>query len=392
MSKDWPTVRLGEVLQLVSRPESVDASKQYSTLGMRWYGGGLFTKGKLIGQQISASKLYRVYAGDFVYNRLFAWKGSFAVAGEEVDGCYVSNEFPCFISSNERIQIAYLSWWFRRESSWFTVLALSSGATPTSRNRLKEAEFLSIEISLPPPEEQQRIVARVEELTAQIYEARNLRQQAVEEADALLIACATKIFRNALGKETSSLESVVVLERGKFSHRPRNDPRFFGGDHPWIQIGEIEASRKFIRSWRDTLNDDGLAISKKFPRGTVLISIAATIGSVAILDFDCCIPDSIVGVTPREGTDPEFMYYYLRYLRSRLEDVAPQSAQKNINLRILSALPIPTAPYAEQRRIVKELDALQAEVDGLKHAQSETTAELDALLPAILDRAFKGEL
>jgi type I restriction enzyme S subunit len=55
----------------------------------------------------------------------------------------------------------------------------------------------------------------------------------------------------------------------------------------------------------------GLAISKKFSRGTVLVSIAATIGAAGILDFDCCVPDSIVGVTPRDGTDTEFLYHYL---------------------------------------------------------------------------------
>jgi type I restriction enzyme S subunit len=55
-------------------------------------------------------------------------------------------------------------------------------------------------------------------------------------------------------------------------------------------------------------------------------------------------------------------------------------------------LRLPFPPIVEQRRIVAELDALQAEVDALKRLQAETAAELDALLPAILDKAFKGEL
>ena len=59
---------------------------------------------------------------------------------------------------------------------------------------------------------------------------------------------------------------------------------------------------------------------------------------------------------------------------------------------LLQGIQIPLPPLPEQRRIVAELDALQAEVDALKRLQAETAAELDALLPAILDRAFKGEL
>lgn len=190
----------------------------------------------------------------------------------------------------------------------------------------------------------------------------------------------------------SQLKDLAVLERGKFSHRPRNDPRFFEGNHPWIQISEIESSGKYIRRWTQTLNDDGLNISKKFPKSTLLISIAATIGAVGILDFDCCIPDSIVAVTPRSGTDSEYLYHYFVYVRNHLEELAPQSAQKNINLEILSGLPIPLLPLSEQQRITAYLDDLEFKVNTLKRIQSETSAELDALLPSILDKAFKGEL
>jgi type I restriction enzyme S subunit len=240
--------------------------------------------------------------------------------------------------------------------------------------------------------EQRRVVARIAELSAQIHEARKLRKEAAEEAEALVDAKASALFREGLNGATRPLGVAAILERGKFSHRPRNDPRFFGGSHPWIQIGEIESSAKVIQKWTVTLNDDGLAISKKFPKGTVLISIAATIGAVGILDFDCCVPDSIVGVTPRAGIDSEFLYHFLKFIRGHLEDVAPQSAQKNINLGILSPIPVPDIRLPEQRRIVAELDALQAEVDALKRLQAETSAELDALLPSILDEAFSGRL
>ena len=391
--KPWPKVRLAEVLTPVSRPEPVDPSKTYSILGAHWYAGGLYIKDVKPGSGIQAKEVYRVTEGDFVYNRLFAWKGSFALATTEDAGCYVSNEFPCFAIRGERADGRYLWRYFSRASVWTEALGLSAGGTPTSRNRLKEERLLAMEIPLPPVREQRRIVARIEELATKIEEAQTLRQQAADDVEALIVAKATSVFRNAVKDYSSQpLESVATLERGKFSHRPRNDPRFFGGPHAWIQIGEIEGSRKFIHHWGQTLNDEGLSISKKFRKGTVLISIAATIGAVGILDFDCCVPDSIVGVTPREGTDSEFIYYYLVYIRGHLEEIAPQSAQKNINLQILSRLPVPTIALSEQRQIVAELDALQAKVDELKRLQAETAAELDALLPSILDRAFKGAL
>jgi type I restriction enzyme S subunit len=392
MKASWPRVRLGKVLRQIERAEPVDANRIYRLFGVRWYGQGLFVREEKIGAEIAANRLYSVQPGDFVYNRLFAWKGSFAVAGAESSGAYVSNEFPCFATEATRLDPYFLLWVFRQERAWTEVLGLSTGATPTSRNRLNESVFLAMEIPLPPLAEQRRVVARIEELATQIHEARALRQQTAAEAEALVSARSAVLFRETSERGVVPLESIAFLERGKFSHRPRNDPRFFGGSHAWIQIREIESAEKIIRHWTETLNDEGLAISKKFTRGTVLISIAATIGSVGILDFDCCVPDSIVAITPRDGTDSEFVYHYLRYLRSHLEEIAPQSAQKNINLQILAQLPIPKLSASEQRRIVAELDGLQATVDELRRLQVETTAELDALLPAVLHQAFKGEL
>src|SRR5438552_9040166 len=87
----------------------------------------------------------------------------------------------------------------------------------------------------------------------------------------------------------------------------------------------------------------------------------------------------------------------LRYFQSpsywaQIADEKEGTGQPNLNGSKLEKLKVPIAPPAEQRRIVSELDALQAEVDALKRLQAKTAAELDALLPAVLDKAFKGEL
>jgi hypothetical protein len=94
--KPWPMVRLEEVLVPVSRPQTLLPTAEYRLLGAHWYAEGLYIKDIKSGSAIQAKQLFSVQKGDFVYNRLFAWKGSFALAGEDVDGCYVSNEFPCF--------------------------------------------------------------------------------------------------------------------------------------------------------------------------------------------------------------------------------------------------------------------------------------------------------
>jgi type I restriction enzyme, S subunit len=185
MKSGWRFVKLGDVLYEVSRPEPVDPLREYTTLGVRWYAQGLFAKDKLMGHQIAAPKIYRVEAGDFVYNRLFAWKGSFAVADSSVSNCFVSNEFPCFRSDERILDVRYLHSYFRQEFSWTAALGLSSGATPTSRNRLKEAAFLSLKVPLPPIEEQKRIVARIDEVHQHLMAADTLRKSAFAELHAI---------------------------------------------------------------------------------------------------------------------------------------------------------------------------------------------------------------
>src|SRR5712692_4357400 len=171
MSKSFPLVPLGEILTQVSRLEKVDPDKEYRILGAHWYAKGLYIKDTKFGSEIQADRVYRIECGDFVYNRLFAWKGSFAIATEENSECYVSNEFPVFSTNQERVNAQYLQRYFNRSTVWEEALGLSSGGTPTSRNRLKENKLLSMKVPLPSLEEQRRIVVRIEELAAKIEEA-----------------------------------------------------------------------------------------------------------------------------------------------------------------------------------------------------------------------------
>lgn len=390
MSKDYLLVPLGEVALPVERPEIPATGKTYRQIGVRLWGEGAYERESIDGSQTQYKTLSRVEADDIIVNKIWARNGSVALVSPSLAGCYGSGEFPTFAPIREKLEPRWFHWLTKTKPFWEQCDEKSRGTS--GKNRIRPEKFLEVKIPLPPIEEQRSLVVRIEELAAKIAEARGLRSQAVKEVEAFIVASRVKIFEEASKSRTTRFDNVATLERGKFSHRPRNEPRFFGGDHPWIQIAEIEASGKYIREWTQTLNDDGFLISRKFPKGTLLISIAATIGAVGILDFDCCIPDSIVAVTPKTGVDSEYMYHYLCYLRSNLEQMAPLSAQKNINLKILEPLPIPALPLSEQRHIVAYLDNLQTKVDALKRLQAQTSAELNALLPSILNKAFKGEL
>lgn len=215
MSKNWPNVQLQGLLTPVSRSERVDPAKTYQVLGAHWYAQGLYTKDVLTGSRIQASQVYRVEEGDFVYNRLFGWKGSFAVATTENHGCYVSNEFPCFRVNDDRLDNRYLWRYFSLSSVWDKVLGLSTGGTPTSRNRLKEQQLLQMGIPLPPLDEQRRIVARIEELSTKIEEARDLRKHAVAEGEALFQSAMHVVWEHQTTWNSCRMGDVITTVSGQ---------------------------------------------------------------------------------------------------------------------------------------------------------------------------------
>ena len=172
--------------------------------------------------------------------------------------------------------------------------------------------------------------------------------------------------------EVVRLGQVVTIERGKFAHRPRNEPRFYGGDIPFIQTGDVVKATGLIREHSQTLNELGLSISRLFPAGTIIITIAANIGETAIASYPVAFPDSLVGITP-SGVDASFLEYFLRTRRAYLNELAPESAQKNINLEDLRPLLTPLPSLNEQQAIAATLngvgvrvDVAQEELEGLR--------------------------
>lgn len=176
------------------------------------------------------------------------------------------------------------------------------------------------------------------------------------------------------------LGTIGKLERGRFSYRPRNDPKFYGGNIPFLQTGDIPKNAPAITKFSQTLNANGLKVSKLFPKGTLVITIAATIGEIGILNFDSCFPDSLVGIAVnQEKAKPLFILYVMRHLKFELEILAPQTAQKNINLEILQPFQIPLPSIEEQELIANSMSSVDARINSL-HVKFEQTQSLKKAL------------
>ncbi len=334
-------------------------------------------------------------AGDILFAKITPCmqNGKHAVVRETVDGIgFASTEFHV-LRPNPEIACDWIHYFLRQPVVLRAAMAHFAGAV--GQQRVPEGFLASLEIPLPPLSEQKRIAAIITEQLAAVERARAAAEAQLEAARALPAAYLRAVFNSPEAREwpRMRLEEVAILERGKFTPRPRNDPRYFGGPYPWIQIGEVEAANKYIRHHRSTLNDLGLSVSKMFPKGTLVISIAASIGAVGILGFDSCMPDSLVGITPRTDlSDSEFLYYMLILAREHLESIAPQMAQANLKLAMLNPLEIFLPPLVEQKRISLILNERLAAVDRVRKSLEDELAAINTLPAALLQEAFNGEL
>jgi len=389
MSKQWPKVKLGEVLRHRKEFITIDDLTNYKRPRVQLHVQGIVQRDEVSGALIKTKTQQVCRSGEFLVAEIDAKVGGFGIVPESLNGSIVSSHYFLFVIDEAKLNRRFLDFFIRTPAFCEQVAAQGT----TNYAAIRPAHVIGYEIPLPPLVEQRRMVARIEKLAAQIHEARTLRHQAAEEAEAFFDSFLTARFDSS-GWPLKLLPEVAEVARGKFGHRPRNEPRFYGGEFPFIQIGDISNSGRYIRTHSQSLNKEGLAISRMFPTGTVAIAITgATIGVTSILGFDSCFPDSIVGIQARpESATPEFIYLAVEHAKKTALAEATQTTQPNINLGNLNRLKVRVPPLAEQRRIVAELDALQAEVDTLKRLQTETAAELGALLPAILDKAFKGEL
>jgi type I restriction enzyme S subunit len=161
-----------------------------------------------------------------------------------------------------------------------------------------------------------------------------------------------------------------------------------GGPYPLIQTGEIANSTGYITEYTQTYSERGLKQSKMWPKGTLCITIAANIGKTAILTFDACFPDSIVGFTPNVRMKTEYVQRWFTFVQKKLEDTAPMVAQKNINLEILRKLDVPVAPIDMQQKFA----ALVEKVEALRVKQRKSELELETLFGSLMQKAFNGEL
>ena len=244
------------------------------------------------------------------------------------------------------------------------------------RNTIPAGRFLGTKTPQPPPEEQAAIVRFLDWANGRLEQAIRAKRKVIallgEQKQAIIHRAVTRGLDPSVSLKPSGIpwlgdipqhwevrriKQATRILRGKFSHRPRNDASLYDGRYPFIQTGVVAQASKFITSHSQTLNEKGLAVSKLFPSGTLVMTIAANIGEVAVLTFDACFPDSIVGFVPSASADRDYLYMVFLCMKPELLREAPVNTQGNLNVERIGAMGMPFPPLCEQTEIAKRAEA-----------------------------------
>ena len=327
---------------------------------------------------IAENKRTTVSEGDLLMT-IVGTIGRVAIVPEELKGICLQRSVAVIKPEREVVNNRYLMYQLQNMRPF-----LEKEARGVAQKGIYLKQVSQLDIKIPELEHQMQIVKVLDKASKLIF----LRRQQLAKLDELVKARFVEMFgdpvKNTMNWEIKPLSELGELNRGVSKARPRNSPELLGGPYPLIQTGEVANAKTYITSFNSTYSEKGLAQSKMWPKGTLCITIAANIAQTSILTFDACFPDSVVGFISRNMTNELFIHYWFSFFQKILDEQAPQVAQKNINLKILSELNVIVPPLSLQNRFA----AFVERVDQQKQTIQQSLEKLELMKKALMQEYF----
>lgn len=396
--KDWQIKKLPEVVFFQEGPGV--RNNQYTQTGVKLLNVANLVEGQVVlentNRYISEEEAYGKYnhflvdEGDLIIAssgikvEYFDKKMGF-VKKEHLPLCMNTSTIRFKSLDNGNLNLKYFSYFLK---SIYFKKQIARLITGSAQLNFGPSHLKQIDVIVPPINIQNNIVNILDKSKYLI----DKRKEQIESLDELVKSQFIEMFgdpvTNSKGWKKKKLNELGELSRGKSKHRPRNAPELLGGPYPLVQTGDIANAGIYLKEYTQTYSELGLKQSKMWDKGTLCITIAANIAKTSILTFDACFPDSVVAFIPNDKTNNMFIQFWMSFLQKILEDSAPESAQKNINLKILSEQNVIVPPIELQNQFADFVN----QVDKLKFEMENSLKELEDNFNSLMQKSFKGEL
>lgn len=392
MSGKWPEVALGEVVRHRKEFIRIDDTAEYKRCRVQLHAKGVVLRDVVSGAQIKTKSQQVCRAGEFLVAEIDAKVGGYGIVPPGLDGAVASSHYFLFSIDEQRIDRRFLGYFIRTRTFFDQVGARGS----TNYAAVRPNEVLRYRIPLPPLPEQRRIVEKIERVVRKTGEVSVLSHDLSPRVARLASVGTASKLRRISPDQWRCLGDCVSIRGG--STPAKDNPAFWGGDIPWVcprdmKAREIHGSTTMVTQSAINGSKGGLVAP-----GTVLVVVRGMIlvhtFPVAVLRVPATMNQDMKALQPKDDLLPEYLYSVLWALNPEIVSLVERSGhdtRKLVTDKLLD-FRIPVPALIAQRRIVAHLDALQAKVDALKQEQSRTSSALNALLPSVLDRAFRGKL
>jgi len=379
MRHNWRIVKIKEIATQQKRLAKVDAKNTYNLIGIRSNNEGVFFRETKSGNDILSDNLYQVKEGDFIYSRLSASSGGFAVVTKEFNNCFVSNEYPVFEINEKLSSSKFLFYYFSQKS-----ILRQLHSKGTSRKRFSELDFLNQEISLPPLKIQQKILSTLEKMMLRVDKLKQLRAEQNKDINNLLFSKYTELINAADWFPMKKIAPIIrrevrIQEKEKY---PELGIRSFGkGTFHKPALNGLEVGTKKLYK----IKEGDLLFSNVFAwEGAIAIANKEDNNRFGSHRFISCETD--------DNILTQFLCYHFLSPKG-LEDInlcSPGGAGRNktLGLEKLMKILVPVP----KKQLQKEFVILLEKINQIRQTFKTQEAELTDLLPALLDKAFKGEL
>ena len=382
---EWKYVKIGDVctVERGGSPRPIDKFITDDPNGINWIKIGDTTDSmyitetaqKIIPEGMKKSRY--VQPGDFLLSNSMSFGRPYIL---KIDGC-IHDGWLVLRDKDGIFDKRFLYYYLSSPSTYQKFKNMAVGGVV---NNLNSEMVRGVTVPVPTMEEQLDIVSTLDKVTELI----TLRKEQLAKLDRLVKSRFIELFGDPVynnnGLPTKKLRELGSLDRGRSQHRPRNDPKLLNGPYPLIQTGEVASAGLYITEYKNTYSELGLQQSKMWKAGTLCITIAANIAQTAILTFDACFPDSVVGFVPNDAVSAIYMHYWFGFFQKILEEQAPQVAQKNINLKILSDLDVMVPKKEHQEQFAAFVD----QTDKSKLAIQKSLDKLELLKKSLMQQYF----
>ncbi|PZO31277.1 MAG: hypothetical protein DCF13_01455 [Flavobacteriaceae bacterium] len=401
MKQGWEVKKLGELCELITKGTTpTSLGHQFTDEGINFIKVESLTEsGKIISNKVAyiseechqVLKRSQLKENDILFSIAGAL-GRIGIVNKDILPANTNQALAIIrLSKDVNILISYLARYFNSSLISDEIEKLKGGA---AQQNLSLGQLNNLEIPIPPLQEQQRIVAILDEAFSAIDKAKANTEQNLKNAKELFESELQRVFsEKGDGWEEKKLNEITEVKDGT-----HDSPKYIPEGIPFVTQKNIKPDGMTFEGTKYITDLDHEKFYKRsnVTKNDILISmIGANRGMAAIVDDERVFSIKNVGlIKSNDNINTHFLLYYLKssLAMKYVLYMSNGGAQEFIGLTALRSFLIPYPPIKDQQTLVSKLDALREQTKKLEAVYEKKLRDLEELKKSVLSRAFSGEL